>query len=209
MMKTLRLLILACAALAPFAGPVAAQGGGEPIRVLGPDGTRREGATPQNTSTVRVIGSDGREETVAAPVLSDVERYCVAIADPARDARAALQTERLQALEVEIDARIDELEAKRAEYEEWLEKRQAFLDSTSAIMLDIYASMRPDAAAAQLAGLDREAAAAIIARLKSRQASAILTEMPAPVAAEIAGVIVTRTDRGSDLQASAGTEVRS
>lgn len=163
---------------------------------------------PETRDTVRVVGSDGTEQSVAPPALSDAERYCAAIVDPARDARTLHQTEQLQALEAQIDARIDELEAKRAEYQDWLDKRQAFLDSTSPIVLDIYATMRPDAAAAQLAGLDREAAAAILAKLKSRQASAILTEMPAPVAAEVAALIVERTHPGTTTLASAG-EARS
>lgn len=158
---------------------------------------------PETRDTVRVVGSDGTNQTVAAPVMSDAERYCAAIVDPARDARTLHQTEQLQALEAQIDARIDELEAKRAEYQEWLDKRQAFLDSTSPIVLDIYSTMRPDAAAAQLAGLDREAAAAILAKLKSRQASAILTEMPAPVAAEVAALIVERTHPATTSFASA------
>lgn len=160
----------------------------------------------ETRQSVRVIGVDGTEQSVAPAVRSDVERYCTAIADPAREARDALQTQRLRELEAQIDERIDELEAKRAEHQEWLDKREAFLNSTSSIMLDIYATMRPDAAAAQLAGLDREAAASIIANLRSRQASAIMTEMPANVASELAGLIVKRTDRASELETAAVPE---
>ncbi|MFD2236362.1 MotE family protein [Aureimonas populi] len=177
---------------------------------LAPAVLAQEGAPLQPRQSVRVIGEDGTEQSVAPVVLSDVERYCTAIADPAREAREALQSERLRELEAEVDKRIDELEAKRAEYQEWLDKREAFLRSTSSIMLDIYATMRPDAAAAQLAGIDREAAAAIIAKLKARQASAIMTEMPATVASELAGLIVKRTDRSADLEtAGVGGEARS
>lgn len=150
---------------------------------------------PISQESVRVIGAKGDDSTVAPVQLSDVERYCGNIADPAREARTALQTERLNELQTQVDARIDELETKRAEYQAWIEERRAFLESTSSIMLDIYASMRPDAAAAQLAGIDREAAASIVAKLKARQASAILAEMPAPVAAELATMIVNRVER--------------
>lgn len=163
----------------------------------------QDGAPLESRQSVRVIGVDGTEQTVAPAVRSDVERYCTNIADPAREAREALQTQRLKELEAEIDQRIDELEAKRAEHQEWLDKREAFLNSTSSIMLDIYATMRPDAAAAQLSGLDREAAASIIANLRSRQASAIMTEMPANVASELAALIVKRTDRSGETETAA------
>ena len=148
---------------------------------------------------VRVIGADGTPEAVAAPVLSDVERYCTNIADPAKDARAALQAKRLQDLEAEVGKRVDELEAKRREYQDWLQQRQAFIESTSSIMLDIYTGMKPDAAALQLAGIDRATAASLIAKMKPRTASAIMAEIPAPVAAEISKVIVQKTNKTMDV----------
>ena len=153
-------------------------------------------ATPPK---VRVIGADGKPESIAEPVLSDVERYCTNIADPAKDARAALQAKRLQDLEAEVGKRVDELEAKRREYQDWLQQRQAFIDSTSSIMLDIYTGMKPDAAALQLAGIDRATAASLIAKMKPRTASAIMAEIPAPVAAEISKVIVQKTNKTMDV----------
>lgn len=154
-------------------------------------------APPPDRTSVRVIGVDGKPPE-PIELGSDVERYCSAIVDPAREARIAVQQKRLKALETQVDARIDELEKKRAEYQAWLKERQAFLDSTSDIMTDIYAKMKPDAAAAQLAAVDRPTAAAVLARLKSRAASAILAEMPAPVAAELGGLIVAKTGRTPD-----------
>lgn len=142
---------------------------------------------------VRIIGPDGTPDSVPAPPQSDVERYCTNIADPARDARTAIQMKRLQALEAEVNAKIDALEAKRAEVQTWMAERQAFLDSTDQVVLGIYATMKPDAAAAQLAGLDKEAAAALLARLKPRQAGAILSEMPTKVASDLTDFIVRKT----------------
>lgn len=158
-----------------------------------------EAAQPKK---VRVIDADGGEAKSSVP-LTDVERYCTNIADPAKDARAALQTKRLQDLEAEVSRKIDELEAKRREYQDWLQQRQAFLDSTSSIMLDIYAKMKPDAAAAQLAGLDRTTAASVISKLKARAASAIMTEMPAPAAAEIGKIITQKTSKPADATPAA------
>jgi flagellar motility protein MotE (MotC chaperone) len=152
---------------------------------------------------VRVIGPDGTPAASQAPVLSDVERYCTNIADPAKDARAALQTKRLQDLEAEVGRKVDELEAKRREYQDWLQQRQAFIDSTSSVMLDIYTGMKPDAAALQLAGIDRQTAASLIAKMKPRTASAIMAEIPAPVAAEITRVIVQKTNKTMDVASAA------
>lgn len=151
---------------------------------------------PPGPTAVRVVGADGTPQTLPpAPPQSDVQRYCANIADPALDARNALQLRKLGEAEAQVSAKIDELERKRAEVQSWLAERKGFLDSTSDTMLAIYAAMKPDAAAAQLAGLDREVAASLVARLKSRQASAILTEMPANVAAELGALIVSKTDR--------------
>ncbi|KQT86016.1 MotE family protein [Aurantimonas sp. Leaf443] len=159
-------------------------------------------ARPEPVTKVRVVSPDGRTELVA-PEPSEVERYCAAIADPARDTRAGLQQKRLQELEAQVSAKVDELEAKRREYQDWLEQRRAFIESTSTIMLDIYAKMKPDAAASQLAGIERTTAASIIAKLKSRQAGDILAEMPAEVAAEIANLIVEKTDKAAANAVSA------
>ncbi|APT30625.1 flagellar basal body rod protein FlgB [Methylobacterium phyllosphaerae] len=85
--------------------------------------------------------------------------------------------------------RISQLEAKRAEYEEWLKRRQAFLAKADESVTAIYARMRPEAAAQQLTAMDSEAAAAILTRLDARIASAILNEMEPGRAARLANVI--------------------
>ncbi|KAB0676519.1 MotE family protein [Aureimonas leprariae] len=152
---------------------------------------------PPDQTVVRVIGPDGKPAAPDVPT-SDVGRYCSAIADPAREARIAAQTKKLKDLETQVNARIDELEQKRADYQSWLKERQAFLDSTSDIMTDIYAKMKPDAAAQQLAAVDRPTAAAVLAKLKPRASGAILSEMPAAVAAELGTLIVAKTGRTPD-----------
>lgn len=160
-------------------------------------------APPATPAKVRVVGPDG--QALAPPEaqpMSDVQRYCANISDPALDARNALQLKKVQDAEAQLSERIDQLEAKRAEVQGWIAERKAFLDSTAGIMTDIYAAMKPDAAAAQLAGLDRPVAASLLTRLKSRQASAILAEMPAPVAAELADLIVRKTDRAATTAAA-------
>ena len=149
-----------------------------------------------------MIGADGQPVDTKQPV-TEVQTYCLNIADKAQDARYAQQEDKLKGLEAQINKRIDELETKRKDYQDWLSERKRFLDSASKIVVDIYAKMKPDSAAAQLSQLDKADAASVLVRLKSRQASAILSEMPASSAAEIAKLIVDKTSAGTTASADA------
>lgn len=146
---------------------------------------------------VRIIGESG--EAARRKPVSEVEAYCLNIADKAQDARYALEQKQLTELETEIGKQIDALEAKRKDYQLWLEERNRFLDSASTIIVDIYAKMKADAAADQLVNLELDAAASVIARLKARQASDILSAMPPATAAEIASRIVEKTSAGGSM----------
>jgi flagellar motility protein MotE (MotC chaperone) len=115
--------------------------------------------------------------------------YCKNIANPAADARYSRQVDALTALEKKIDDRIAKLEAKRAEYEEWVKKREDFLAKADAAVVAIYSQMRPDAASQQIAVMDPVAAAAILSKLNPRIASAILNEMNAQTAAMLTNVM--------------------
>lgn len=119
----------------------------------------------------------------------NASQYCRNIASAAADARYARQADALAAMEKELDDRIAKLEAKRAEYEDWVKRRQDFLDKADTAVVAIYSQMRPDAAAQQIAVMDPEAAAAILAKLNPRTASAILNEMAAPIAAQLTNVM--------------------
>ena len=80
----------------------------------------------------------------------DIQRFCSNIADAARDRRHALQMAELETLQHDIDQRIAVLEEKRAEYEEWLTRRNDFLAKAEGNLVDFYSRMRPDAAAERL-----------------------------------------------------------
>lgn len=121
--------------------------------------------------------------------------YCANIADAAADARFALQKEALAKMEKEIEGRLKILEAKRAEYEEWLRRRNEVLQKADETLVSIYSRMRPDAAALQLANMEDEIAAAIIARLNPRSASAVLNEMEPARAAQLANIITDAPKR--------------
>jgi flagellar motility protein MotE (MotC chaperone) len=122
-------------------------------------------------------------------------QYCANIADAASDARFALQKQALADMEKEIEGRLKVLEAKRAEYEEWLRRRNEVLEKADETIVMIYARMRPDAAALQLTNMDEEIAAAVIAKLNPRAASAVLNEMEPARAAQLANVITDAPKR--------------
>ena len=118
------------------------------------------------------------------------QQYCVNIADQAADARFAWQAKTINELEKEIDKRLAELETKRAEYQEWTKKREEILAKASEHVVSIYAKMRADAVALQLAVLDDEIASAVLVKLNARTASAILNEMEPGRAAQLTKAMV-------------------
>ncbi len=122
-------------------------------------------------------------------------QFCANIADAASDARFALQKQALADMEKEIEGRLKVLEAKRAEYEEWLRRRNEVLEKADETIVLIYSRMRPDAAALQLTNMDEEIAAAVIAKLNPRVASAVLNEMEPARAAQLANVITDAPKR--------------
>jgi flagellar motility protein MotE (MotC chaperone) len=132
----------------------------------------------------------GPAETVQASVSGDeIERFCTNIADPARDRRYALQRQQLVDLQADIDRRMKLLEQKRAEYEDWLKRRNDFADKATDGVVEIYSKMKPDGAAPQLTDLPPELAAAILMKLDPRQSSLILSEMDAKAAAKLTRIM--------------------
>jgi flagellar motility protein MotE (MotC chaperone) len=115
--------------------------------------------------------------------------YCTNIANPAADARFAWQKKTLTDMEQEITKRIALLEEKTAEYQKWLARRDEFSKKANETVLRIYARMRPDAAAVQLAALDEETAASVLTKLDPRAASLILNEMESAQAVRLTATI--------------------
>lgn len=129
------------------------------------------------------------QELPAAADESEVQRFCTNIADAARDRRYALQAEELENLQADIDRRIAALEEKRAEYEEWMKRREEFLVQAEDGLVEIYSRMRADAAAERLAEVRMDLAAAILMKLDSRNASGILNEMERKTAATLTAIM--------------------
>jgi flagellar motility protein MotE (MotC chaperone) len=127
----------------------------------------------------------------AEPPLSEIERFCGNIADEARDRRYTLQVAELDKLRTDVDERIQLLEAKRAEYEAWVLRRERFMKQAEENVVQIYSRMRADAAALQLTELRAEMAASILMKLDPRVASVILNEMDMKAAASLTTIMVT------------------
>lgn len=105
------------------------------------------------------------------------QEYCTNIANAAADARFVWQKKVIAEMEQELAKRMTAMEEKAAELQKWLARREEFSKKANETLLRIYARMRPDAAAVQLAALDEETAASLLVRLEPRTASLILNEM--------------------------------
>lgn len=143
---------------------------------------------PAKAAALQVPPATARLETgsIKGPRADD---YCTNVADQATDARFAWQKKTLADMEQEILKRIALLEERTAEYQKWLARRDEFSQKANETLLRIYARMRPDAAAAQLAALDEETAASVITKLDARIASLILNEMDATQAVRLTATI--------------------
>lgn len=155
----------------------------DPVRQVLPGG--QEAAQPQTLAKVA--------ET--QPEESEIQRFCSNIADAARDRRYALQAAQLAQLQADVDKRIAALEAKRADYETWLKRREVFLARAEEGLVKIYSGMKPDAAAERLAMVNAELAAAILMKLDARKASIILDEMDRKAAATLTGIMASAARR--------------
>ncbi|QAY97341.1 hypothetical protein CWB41_11015 [Methylovirgula ligni] len=126
----------------------------------------------------------------AARALPEVRMFCTNNVSTAGAARVAWEAAKLEDLDARLQQRIAELEAKRAEYEDWLHKRDEALKKARDEVVAIYSKMEPEAAANELAQMDDETAAAVLSKLNTRSASAILGEMDPTRAAHLTDEMV-------------------
>lgn len=124
-----------------------------------------------------------------APPATDAQRFCQNVAAAAADARFALQTRKLNDLEEGVAKRVAALEAKEAEVKAVLAEHEEAKKRAETSLVAIYAKMRPDAAAGQIAALDNATAAAVLRGLNARQSSAILNEISSDRAVKLVNAI--------------------
>ncbi len=140
--------------------------------------------------------------SAAADPVADGEaaQFCRNISDAASDARFSWQVRVLEQLDKQVKESVDRLEIKRAEYEDWLKRREDFLKKVEDGVVEMYGRMRPDAAAPQIASMTEEVALSVLMKLKPRTSSAILSEMEPTRAARLtdslAGVRLTTREPG-------------
>lgn len=126
-----------------------------------------------------------------------METFCKANAPSVESSRIALQMRELKRLEGEIDEKTKILSARTADLKRAeMERARANAGATEWIV-SIYATMKADAAAQQLAALPEQEATTILMRLPERNAAAILNEMSPDKAARIVGGIAARGANGS------------
>lgn len=140
------------------------------------------------------VNAQQQDPRLPTTTSEDIQKFCTNIADPARDQRYLLQKQELEKLQGEVDSRIKVLETRKAEYEEWLKRRNDFLDRAQAGLVDVYKTMKADAAAPQLQEMLPELAAAIIMKLPARQSGLILAEMDPKKAGIISMIISSAAD---------------
>lgn len=148
-----------------------------------PGALAEEAAPAEPPAALNAIGSE-----------DEIQQFCTNIADAARDRRYVLQKNELAKLQKDVDARIAILEKRKMEYEDWLKRRNDFLKVAEANLVDIFKTMKPDAAAPQLNEMNVEVAAAIIMKLPAKQSGAIMSEMDAAKAAKVAVIMASAVD---------------
>lgn len=158
--------------------------------------TQAEENTPPNTQTEQTakenVDPDNpllEPDVQPTPPQDRGEEYCSNIANAATDARFAWQKQVLEETELELQKRITALEERIADYKKWVERRDVFVEKAKKSITDIYAKMKPDAAAQQLTALDEETAAAVLMTLNPRISSAVMAEMDANKAARLTTII--------------------
>ena len=151
-----------------------------------PDASGALSAPPEAAARSDPAGGKGATETVKPTTVdSTVKTFCANVGRAATDARVAWQAAKLAELETALKVRIGELETKIAQHREWLARRDEAARRADDAVVAIYARMRPDSAASQLASLDDATASALLMKLNPRNASAILSEIPAERAARL------------------------
>jgi len=186
----------------------------KPVPQVLPADRLETGSVPSvETQTAQASGSTsaktaGERAQTAVGAAKSAQQYCINIADAAADARVAWQKKMITDVEQELDKRVAMLEAKIAEYQKWLARRDEYSRKAQEQLVGIFARMRPDAAAPQLAASDEETAAAVLSKLDTRASSAILSEMEPNQAARLTAIMVGAGKTSSGKSARAAPDGR-
>jgi flagellar motility protein MotE (MotC chaperone) len=195
------MLVAACGAFAvqaqtPFQTEVAPSWGWKPDEVnrykdyLKPGKSRPPWSTAVVASPAAAPRPVEAKPGATAETPPAIKAYCQNIEDPALDARFLYQKSELQRLEGELKKSTSALETKIAEDQQWVQRRDEFINMADGTLVALLTKIRPDAAAAQLAGIDEAAAAALLLKLKPKISSAILDQMDSAKASRLISVMI-------------------
>lgn len=148
----------------------------------GTDGQSAKGAPASAEQPAKANPADPDPPTEGDP-------FCDGIVDTAREQRYFLKQQELKALLASVDERLAVLEKRKAEYEEWVRRREDFAHRATKNLVEIYATMKPEAAASRIAALQTDLAASLLLAITPRQASAILNEMDEKAAASLTSIM--------------------
>jgi flagellar motility protein MotE (MotC chaperone) len=115
--------------------------------------------------------------------------YCESFHDVASEARFGWQVFKLKELQDEVAKATDKLESERQELQQWVERRDQFINRANEQLTAIYQKMKPDVAAGHISALDDETASALLLKLQPRVTSLIFNEMTAARAAQLVSLI--------------------
>lgn len=156
-------------------------------------------AAPHGEPSKKKTEEEAPVPPASAAPLSPAEQYCMNVEAAAVSARDAQQRKSLTQAQQEIEKRLKELADKAEEFKRWLKKRDDFLKKANDDLLEIYAKMKPDSAAAQLVAMNEITAAAIVSKLPPKAASLILAEMDAARAARLSSVLAAAAGVGERI----------
>lgn len=131
----------------------------------------------------------GADTTGDPDVQKAVEAYCTTVSDLAAERRAARQASALKELDAKVSERLDLLDEKTRELTELIEKKNELRHLADKELVEIYAGVDAEAAAALMEKLDFRLASSVLRQLKPRKASAILDVMKPDLAAQLVRTI--------------------
>lgn len=127
----------------------------------------------------------------------------------ARERELDTREQLLEAAEIRVDERIDELRGLQNDIETLLGTLSAEEAAELDRLVAIFNQMEPDAAAERIAALDGETQVQIISRMSARQAGPIMAEMEVAAAAALTTRIAARREvpeTAAELEAQLGSE---
>lgn len=140
-------------------------------------------------------------ESAESPgITKAIEDYCTSVSDLAAERRAARQTAALTELQAQVEDKLNMLDERTQQLADLIRKREELRNLANKELVDIYAGVDAEAAAAQMEKLDLRLASSVLRQLKPRQASAILDVMKPDLAAALVRLIAVAAADGKATQ---------